>query len=110
MTMRPVLPLINYAVNYDYIVENLCENKAKPELMCNGKCYVSKELTKTNQEQTTQNGHKISVPSIDAFLVAEDFKFTHSDIDSVHQESISTFCTDPYHSEYHSKIFRPPSV
>ncbi|AZB28413.1 hypothetical protein [Chryseobacterium balustinum] len=59
--------MINYAVNYEYIVENLCENKAKPELMCNGKCYVSKELTKTNQEQTTQNGHKISVPSIDVF-------------------------------------------
>lgn len=110
MTIRPVLPMINYAVNYDYIVENLCENRAKPELMCKGKCYVSKELNKNNQEQTTQNSHKISVPTIDVFMVAEDFKFTHSDIDSIHLESISTFFTISYYSEYYSKIFHPPTI
>ena len=110
MTIRPVLPIINYAVNYDYIVENLCENKEKPELMCNGKCYVRKELTKANQEQTTQNGHKIPVPSLDVFLVAEDFKFAHADIDSIDQESISTFCMNSCYAEYHPKIFHPPLI
>jgi valyl-tRNA synthetase len=39
--------LINYAVNYDYIVKNLCENRNIPQSTCKGKCYVEKELAKT---------------------------------------------------------------
>lgn len=110
IALRPILPLINYAVNYDYIVENLCENKDKPELMCNGKCYVSKELSKNNNEQTTQNGQKISVPTIDIFLVTEDFKFNNSEFKNSHRQTISTFYTDFYNSQYQSKIFHPPLV
>lgn len=110
VVFRPLIPLVDYAVNYDYIREELCVNKSRPELHCNGKCYLTKELSKINQEQTTQNGHKISLPSIDVFLVAEDFKFAHSDIDTNIQVSISTFCTNSYYSEYHSKIFHPPSA
>ncbi|UWX59465.1 hypothetical protein N0B40_13730 [Chryseobacterium oranimense] len=48
MAFRPLIPLVEYAVNYDYISTVLCINKSKPELHCNGKCYVSKELAKTN--------------------------------------------------------------
>ncbi|WP_404986283.1 hypothetical protein ACI513_04010 [Chryseobacterium sp. M5] len=110
IALRPILPLINYAVNYDFIVENLCENKDKPELMCNGKCYVSKELSKNNNEQTTQNGQKISVPTIDIFLVTEDFKFINSEFKNSHRQSISTFYTDFYNSQHQSKIFHPPLI
>lgn len=97
-------------VNYDYIVENLCENKEKPELMCNGKCYVSKELSKNNNEQTTQNGQKISVHTIDIFLVTEDFKFINSEFKNIHRKSISTFYADFYNSQHQSKIFHPPLI
>ena len=31
-------------VHYDYIVEQLCENRDKPVLACNGKCYLGKQL------------------------------------------------------------------
>lgn len=106
--MRPILPLINYAVNYDYIVKNLCENKAKPEIMCNGKCYVSKQLAKSNTEQTTQNGQKINAPTIDVFLITEDFKFHLSDNNFINNNSISTFCTDFYNSILYKNIFHPP--
>jgi hypothetical protein len=41
-------PVINYVANYEYISEELCENKDKPELECHGKCYLQKELKKTS--------------------------------------------------------------
>lgn len=44
MLLKPVWPLAEYIVNYDYIVENLCENRARPMLNCNGKCYLAKKL------------------------------------------------------------------
>lgn len=41
---RPIAPLINYSVNYGYISEVLCENTDKPELACNGQCYLNQQF------------------------------------------------------------------
>src|SRR5690606_15936392 len=46
MLVKPLWPLAEYVVNYDYIVENLCENKDRPSLNCDGKCYLAKQLAK----------------------------------------------------------------
>ncbi|WP_080058500.1 hypothetical protein [Spirosoma aerolatum] len=39
-----------YQVNKDYIARVLCENRDKPELHCDGQCYLAKRL-KTQQEK-----------------------------------------------------------
>ncbi len=49
MLIKPLWPLAEYAVNYDYIVENLCENRATPSLQCDGKCYLAKQLAKESE-------------------------------------------------------------
>jgi hypothetical protein len=49
--LKPVLPVFEYVVNYDYIVKELCENKDKPELHCNGKCHLMKELAKASEDE-----------------------------------------------------------
>ncbi len=46
--IRPVLPVYDYFLNYNYIVNVLCVNKDKPEMHCDGKCYLKKELSQTN--------------------------------------------------------------
>ncbi len=51
MFLKPVFPVIDYIVNYDYISKELCENKTKPELECNGKCQLMKELAKASEEE-----------------------------------------------------------
>ena len=50
MTCRVALPLVNYAVNHDSYVER-CENKAKPELECDGNCQMEKEIAQTVSEE-----------------------------------------------------------
>lgn len=37
-------------INYDYIVNVLCENKDKPQMQCNGKCYLAKQLAKESKQ------------------------------------------------------------
>jgi|TARA_R100000479_G_scaffold34767_1_gene15122 hypothetical protein len=44
MLLKPFWPVVDYVVNYDYIVNFICENRDKPELQCNGTCYLTKEL------------------------------------------------------------------
>ncbi|ASK31581.1 hypothetical protein CEY12_16320 [Chryseobacterium sp. T16E-39] len=105
IAIRPVLPLVNYAVNYDYIVKNLCENRNKPESTCKGKCYVAKELAKTEKQSSPQ---VIKISVIDVFLSNEILSFSHKiGADHLQKEASSgsiNFCT----SEYFSRIFHPP--
>lgn len=51
MFLKPILPVADYIINYDYISKVLCENKAKPELKCNGKCQLMKELAKASEQE-----------------------------------------------------------
>ena len=44
--LQPALPVLEYLVNYDYIVNELCENRDKPILTCNGKCYLGDQVEK----------------------------------------------------------------
>ena len=52
--LKPIIPIIVYYIDYDYIVAELCENKAKPVLQCNGKCHLAKELKKANDGIDTE--------------------------------------------------------
>ncbi|GAA3650471.1 hypothetical protein [Flavivirga jejuensis] len=49
--LAPLWCLTDYIINYDYIVNNLCENKDKVEMQCNGKCYLLKKLQEKNSEE-----------------------------------------------------------
>lgn len=57
---KPVWPLVEYIVNYDYIVENLCENRSKPMLNCNGKCYLAKILAEESKEEEKNPFNSVS--------------------------------------------------
>ena len=54
MLIKPLWPVGEYIMNYDYIVNVLCENKDKPELQCNGKCYLM-QLLAQESEQNEKN-------------------------------------------------------
>lgn len=92
MVLRPLVPVVEYAVNYDYIVKVLCINKSRPEIHCNGKCYLSKELAKTNDQESSpfqklkNSGQKILdiyiLPEITEIITTEkrpffSFNFTY---------------------------------
>lgn len=42
--------MLYYELNIDYIIETYCVNKDKPQLQCNGKCHLSKQLQLKSQE------------------------------------------------------------
>ena len=50
MLVKPLWPIVEYVANYDYIVEVLCVNKDRPELNCDGKCYLAQQLAKEQRE------------------------------------------------------------
>ncbi|MDJ1506173.1 hypothetical protein [Xanthocytophaga agilis] len=45
---------LSFKVNQDYIARVLCINKAKPQLNCNGKCYLAKKLKQAEEQEQKQ--------------------------------------------------------
>ncbi|MGG5208935.1 hypothetical protein ACQWU4_08300 [Chryseobacterium sp. MIQD13] len=106
IALRPVLPLVNYAVNYDYIVKNLCENRNIPQSTCKGKCYVSKELAKT--EKQSNNSQTIKIAGLDVFLSHDILSFLAQKESGSELKVINTYHSIDDTSEYFTRIFHPP--
>ena|SRR2546428_2304212 len=44
-----------FEANRDYIAKYLCENRNKPSLHCNGKCYLMKKLKQADSQKQEKN-------------------------------------------------------
>lgn len=49
-TMHQSIVYIGYSINLESITKRYCENKAKPQLNCHGKCHLKKELQKEEEQ------------------------------------------------------------
>jgi hypothetical protein len=43
-----------FELNRDYIASTLCENRDKPELHCDGKCFLMKKLKQAEEKEKKQ--------------------------------------------------------
>ncbi|MBC8882724.1 hypothetical protein H9X57_02935 [Flavobacterium piscinae] len=109
--VKPIIPVFEYIVNYDFIVKELCENKAKPELACNGKCHLMKELAKANDSDNPLSTDKketskqpIEVLFLEKFPV--DFQlFSFKEI-----KKFNSFYSNLYQNTTTFSTFHPPTV
>lgn len=72
--LKPILPVVDYVVNYEYISKVLCENKDKPKLQCNGKCHLMKELAKAADTENPKSSDKKSFSPIQEVLFFKEIK------------------------------------
>ena len=68
MVFKSLLPVVEYVVNYEYISKVLCVNKAKPELQCNGKCHLMKELAKASENEKPITDKRIVVKEVEVLF------------------------------------------
>jgi len=106
--IRPISPFIEYLINREYIANVLCVNKNNPEIKCNGKCYLNKQLKKANEAE--QSGNQAVPPKIEMekYPVSsiDDYNFFNKVTDP------SKGILFPYHScsikEHFSDVPTPP--
>lgn len=60
-TFSQVVIVGQFFINQDFIAAELCENKDAPELECNGKCYLKKELKKDEERKSEEKTSKVEV-------------------------------------------------
>jgi len=104
-TFNQVIIVGKFLYNQDFIAANFCENIDKPELECNGKCHLKKELAKDTKEK-----HE------DKIVITENvFFFNAQKVEIVLEEPIF-FSEKKMYSHYLEKdvvsyttsVFHPP--
>jgi hypothetical protein len=62
-TMLPVVSpwgtIAYYHVNKDYIARVLCQNRDKPQLHCDGQCYLAKQLKAQQDKQDKETTERV---------------------------------------------------
>ncbi|WP_434035767.1 hypothetical protein [Formosa sp. 4Alg 33] len=111
LLVKPLIPLVEYVAFYDYIKNELCENKEVVEMQCNGKCHLGKEVAKISDSPETGNDKKqVSIETMVVFyqkisdhLFSPCILYTDTaKITSKYNRSYSYLETD--------SIFHPPQV
>ena len=67
ISCRPLFAVIDFTVNYEKIVKELCINKNRPELNCNGVCYLKDQVAKSSDSQT-KSKLPTAFKSLDVFV------------------------------------------
>jgi hypothetical protein len=104
--LRPVSPMLSFYSNYDYFAKERCENKARPEKQCNGKCQMKRMV----KENSGTNGSSTPVSLIHAdeipvsIVPQSEFAFWSPLFPFKYQADVA----DVWAKENHSEIWHPP--
>ena len=110
--LKPIIPVLDYIINYDYIANVLCENKAKPQLQCNGKCHLMKELAKESEnekplsnDKKDNSKHEIEVLFYQDINLLVDTKIASSTSNSVATNYSNLYCFLNITTTFHPPTF-----
>lgn len=105
-TVHQAFIVTNYLVEKERIAKELCENKDKPMLHCNGKCYLAKQLKKS---ETKQN-EKFKVHSeLPVFILQTELAIEEElIIFATTQKKYSSSCSVEH--KVVSDVFHPPCI
>jgi len=108
--LKPVFPVVDYLVNYDYVSKVLCVNKDKPMLHCNGKCHLMKELAKAAENEKPLNSEKKSIlkqetETLYCEVIAAFFSLTY--LLDTSRNKVAHY-SNLYTSIASSSVFHPP--
>ncbi|RKR84148.1 hypothetical protein BDD43_4375 [Mucilaginibacter gracilis] len=97
-----------FELNKKYIVSNLCENRNRPYLHCNGKCYFMKKIRQA-EENEKKEASKDNLNRLEVSFFHEPFKLSFPEpVLLTGIEQYFPVYTYQYTSRYLSTIFRPP--
>ena len=110
---RPVYHLayiVYYQLNIDYIIETYCVNKDKPELQCNGKCHLAKQIVKAgDSENGSEKNQSFSIEISIVYL--QDTNLNYSFFSLKEQRlKVTSLYSNIYKYNYIDTIFHPPLV
>ncbi|WP_202913638.1 hypothetical protein [Pararcticibacter amylolyticus] len=97
-----------FELNKAYIAKELCENRSRPAMHCNGKCYLMKKLRaaeeKEKEQESKGNSNRLE---ISFFQEPFNLSFNQPAIAGGNSSHVP-FYSYLYTSQHIDSVFRPP--
>ncbi|SMC50401.1 hypothetical protein [Moheibacter sediminis] len=105
---RPLVPVVEYVLNYDQIVREFCINREKVEMMCNAKCYLFGELAKTSDADTSDGVSSQTVKIQEIYIYSESLNLNEIELETSEKKSIPNDFQNLYDFRLLESVFHPP--
>lgn len=106
--IQPAIPVIEYFLNYEYIANELCENKDKPLMACNGKCYLEKQVKIQLNLDIEQKAPQPPQIDFEKFITLKNKNFTYNFNFQTYFKQNPTFYLKFEENNFVNKLLRPP--
>ena len=100
-----LLIYVDFVANRDYIAKNLCENRDRPELKCNGKCQLCKRL---RAEDKKENKGLPALKNLKLFSLYSSPKHTFNFNHSSDASKFASLYLNDISISHKRGVFRPP--
>ena len=109
-TMKFSYLVVEFTTNNKAFTEKYCTNKTKPELKCNGKCHLNKEIKKISESNKPLQSEKSENRNFPIeILFYQETKIFHSLFSFlVKDKTINAFYLNKYNPIFTNKLFHPP--
>jgi hypothetical protein len=97
--------VLSFYFNQKYIASELCENRHRPMLHCNGKCLLAKKIKQ--EENKDQQNPERKLENKNEIISSQSFFVTVLYISSQEKYKISVL-SESRVTDYSCDIFRPP--
>ena len=109
LLFKPLFPVVEYAFDYDYISKVLCINKEKPQMKCNGKCHLMKELAKNAETEKPASEKKNNFKDVENLVPPTVSTTTFQPKIKAENLLVNSAYTNLYKSVFELTIFHPPT-
>ncbi len=110
-----VMPLLylDYELRKEFIIDNFCVNKDRPELHCDGKCYLATRLAAVQEQEEQQAQRAFMFKLLENITDCHTFfaSFPAPEYISDEQVAPSFIYVSPFfHKAALSGVFHPPQL
>jgi hypothetical protein len=107
-TLSPWGTIAYFHFDRDYIAKVFCENRTRPQLNCNGKCYLAQKLKQQQEKKDKETTERVTNSPVANLFVAGISRFRFELETFISKEQIKFFYQLPVYRSPLFGIIRPP--
>lgn len=100
----------SFELNQKYIAEKLCENKDKPWMHCNGRCYLMNKVKQAEDNEKKQESKDLRNSFQVIWYMQPAAQQQRAALDADIAQRLKTHYAYAYNNQYNASIFRPPKA
>lgn len=107
-TLSPWGTIAYFKLNREYIAKVLCENRKRPDLHCDGKCYLAKKLKQQQEKQDKETSQKVQNTPVIQLFTPQPYSYNFEREATEFREPIRFFHQLLFYSAPVAQLLRPP--